>query len=464
MSQNFFIDLRLELDLPNTRVKNKAAPSRLSFTRSAASSADQQYNKRYNYAHFSISHCFQSTGLESRSEAEKDFKQCISEILEKEVKTTEPIYAWAKTVKQNAFVVHSSIEDSPRMSKRKHARSINEGFYAETEGTVDDDVVSPRKVQKFHWLVGGGNEEEETCAGCSKNEWIVGMSVSQLLKEHRRKVLTLAEDEDLIEVDHMLALNNIYYFPRSRSKGVWKVLPKSIHDQVNNDLHVSEGIQNLPDKAVMMCRKLNKIAQQSPDDLEERLLKEYLYALDDPDLKQFVRCLHRLFLNYEDVSDIEDLQEQQFTDQALMPFIRFVFPNSASFIIDGYGSDDDDDDDDDDEVVGGEVKKPEHKYLTVHTDLAKLGLELKRMLDHLISVDRYAQACTVGILVEAQFTLLLNTDDLLTAIGPYERVLQLKDAAEVRVPIVRVLNHPPYLAEHEGGSWRKRHHADRPSI
>ncbi|KAI9313174.1 hypothetical protein BX666DRAFT_745853 [Dichotomocladium elegans] len=115
----------------------------------------------------------------------------------------------------------SSIEDSPRRSKRKHARSIKEGFYAETEGTVDDDVVSPRKVQKFHWLVGGGNEEEETCAGCSKNEWIV--------------------DEDLIEVDHMLALNNIYYFPRSRSKGVWKVLPNSIHDQ-----------------AVMMCRKLNK--------------------------------------------------------------------------------------------------------------------------------------------------------------------------------------------------------------
>ena len=56
------------------------------------------------------------------------------------------------------------------------------------------------------------------------------------------------------------------------------------------------------------------------------------------------------------------------------------------------------------EVIGGEVKKPQHKYFTVFTDLPKLALELKHMLDHLIGVDPSKQATTAGILLEGRYS------------------------------------------------------------
>ncbi|KAG0172615.1 hypothetical protein DFQ30_010053 [Apophysomyces sp. BC1015] len=51
-----------------------------------------------------------------------------------------------------------------------------------------------------------------------------------------------------------------------------------------------------------------------PNNLESRLLKEWKDALQDPTMKPFVKCLYQLFNNYENIHDIDDLEEHQFVD------------------------------------------------------------------------------------------------------------------------------------------------------
>ncbi|KAI9316856.1 hypothetical protein BX666DRAFT_204957 [Dichotomocladium elegans] len=164
------------------------------------------YIKR-NYNNFSISDCFRSSRLESRRVTENNFRRCISEILAKEVRVSEPVYAWAREAKEKGFQMLTSSEaeefwddltvkkaknaatsaqrkaafrklqyqaeieeevlnhgsimrESPQRSKRKHSGTGKEGLDTENEET-DNDVRSIKKVQRFHWLAGGGDYDEE---------------------------------------------------------------------------------------------------------------------------------------------------------------------------------------------------------------------------------------------------------------------------------------------------------------
>ncbi|KAI8364356.1 uncharacterized protein BYT42DRAFT_212166 [Radiomyces spectabilis] len=141
-------------------------------------------------------------------------------------------------------------------------------------------------------------------------------------------------------------------------------------------------------------------------------------SLDNPSLEPFADCFHTL-VNQENHQS-NALEEWQFAEFCLMPYLKTLFPRSEGFqISDPTRSSEagkayisltnntliapEPDvviSKDDVERLGGEFKRPNKKCVSVSNDLVKLGNELKFMLDTLIHDGNNDSTYVVGILLE----------------------------------------------------------------